>query len=498
MRSTEIDILLIDAKRSDILRNIPWSVLSVASCLNQRGYSVEMIDTNACNEVEFQQELNSYIGKTKLIGLSCMTSDTNWVRGVVDYIKEVSPSTFTIVGGPHARLLPEQTCKYKNIDFVAHGEGELTAMRLIDEMKKEEPNYENVPGLVYDNGTERTPSASPVGFYDANYELLTRKSRDTYGTYIQVLTGRGCSYRCTFCYNSVIKQNFRPRPIEDVVEEINKVVAEYNPHTIFLRSENFFHNKQRVLDFIRLYKENKFTFEWRTTCRANYFRDDYINDEFIKELESINCQCLKVGIEAGSQRVLDYLNKRITVEDIKRCNRTISKTNIQGDYLCMIGLPTQSFSEYVDTMDIIRYILKNEPTADICGPQYYRTYPGGELYDEIKEKYGFAEPSSFEMWADTRGHDIKNPFRVDRKKEYPWVPKEGKHLALHATALVLLARKPFSDYKSIKKMWAIPFAVLGKLRMKYSYYKHLYDVRFLVWLYNKYSKYDKTAMPLSQ
>lgn len=480
-----MDALLISPDYGSRKDSFPWGALALGSYLtNVKKRDIYLLDANALSRHKVKEELHRFLKKTKLVGISCLTTDVHYVKKLIDYIKENYPDTPIIVGGPHAILEPEQTCRYKNIDFVAYGNGEQTMDTLIGELSKETPNYENVPGLIYKNeGCElkRTPPVEFAGFYDINYELLPESTKSTLPQYIQVLTGRGCSYKCRFCYNSVISQTFHPRPAEEIIAELEKIVKKYNPELIYFRDDNFFQVKQRVVDFIRLYKKKKFNFPWRATCRANFFSDKYINSDFIKELESVNCSLLKMGIESGTQRVLNYLKKGINLKSIKRAVTEVSKSNIiKGNYSFMLGLPTQTFEEYVDTIKLIKFILSKEPGADIIGPQYFRVYPGGSLYEEITEKFDFKKPESFEEWA-KRTNRSNDPLGMYRDIQYPWVPSNAdKYLALHGNLLVLLYRKPLKDLFTLQKFPAIPFALLAKLRVKKNWYRNLYDIRLLV------------------
>lgn len=494
-----MDMLLISPDHGNKEKSFPWGILALGSYLtNVKKYDVKILDANTLAPSEFHEELDILLPSTGLIGIGCFTTDVYSVKAIVDHIKNKYPEKKVILGGPHVVLEPEQTCQHGNIDFTAYTDGELTVSALIHELGKDEPDFTNVPGLIYkSNGiVQRTDPPSFVGFYDINYDLLPECSRKLFPKYIQVLTGRGCSYRCRFCYNSVICQKFIPKPMEDVVDEIAKLVDEYDPEVVYFRDDNFFQVKQRIIDFIRLYKEKGFKFRWRATCRANYFSDHYINSELLHQLEEVNCEILKIGVESGSQRVLNYLRKNITIDNIKRAVCEISKSKlIKGSYSFMVALPTQTVNEYIETIEMIKFILDHEPTADIIGPQYFRVYPGGSLYDEIVEKYGHEKPDSFQQWAE-RTDTENDPLGFYRDAHYSWIPKQGRDLALSASLLVLLYRKPYRDFCTMTKFSALPFVSLAKLRVKHNYYRHLYDIKFLMKLYGIYRSLSSSAKSL--
>lgn len=483
-----LDILLISPDHGNRKNNFPWGVLALGSYLtNIKKRKVALLDASALPMADFIKELDSLLPKARLVGIGCFTTNLSSIKELVDYIKKIKSEIRIILGGPHAVLEPEQTCRYKNIDFVAYFEGELTVARLIEEMEKEFPDYKRIPGLIYknDEGLVRTAPPECVEFYEINYELLPASTRRTFSNYLQVLTGRGCSFRCRFCYNSVIRQTFRPWSAEDIVRELERVVNKYNPKVIYFRDENFFQDKKRIIDFIRLYKEKKFTFLWRSTCRANYFSEKYINAELLKELESINCETLKMGIESGTQRILNYLRKGIHINRVKHAVRELARVNIKGNYSFMAGLPGQTAREYIDTIELIKYILKFEPDAEIIGPQYFRIYPGGSLYDEIVEKFGYTKPASFEEWADIMDHK-KDQLGLYKTVEYPWIPQKAKYLAIHGDLLIMLYKHPFRFFFSLRRFPALPFVLLAKFRVRNKLYSHLYDIKLLAILYNFY------------
>jgi len=79
---------------------------------------------------------------------------------------------------------------------------------------------------------------------------------------------------------------------------------------------NFFVNKERVLEVLDGIKQKGLKFKWVTSCRVDYFRDNYINDQFLEKLKESGCYKLMFGAESGSQRVLDFLKKDINIEQI--------------------------------------------------------------------------------------------------------------------------------------------------------------------------------------
>lgn len=485
-----MDILLVNSFHETHIHSFSWGVLSNASYLKSKGFSVKILDGSyyTMKRKAFYAELDQLSAQTKLIGFTCFSTDTYEIKQMIDFIKTKRPEVKIILGGPHAVLLPDQTCQYRHIDFVAYGNGEKTLESLINKVNSGEENYDRVPGLVYeDRGRiKRTPAAPMVDFYNIDYSLLPKEKIETYGRYMQVLTGRGCSFRCTFCFNAITGQKWLPRPVEDVMNEISMLVDRYGTRNIYFRDENFFQSKERILDFIRLYKEMGFSFKWRATTRANYFKASYINIDFLKELEAINCQELKFGLESGSERVLTYLRKGIRVEKVRKTIANMAKVNIRGNYSFLIGIPSETMDEFKETIGLIKYIKDTDPDANVIGPQYYRVYPGGELYDDIINNYNYSKPGSFEDWAQSVKSDSLG---MDKDVEYPWLTKAQSDVAKYSDMMMLLYGKKVQELLTWKKFAVIPFAALARFRVKSGWFGFLADMKLFSFLFKKLHLY---------
>jgi radical SAM superfamily enzyme YgiQ (UPF0313 family) len=264
--------------------------------------------------------------------------------------------------------------------------------------------------------------------------------------------------------------------------ELCEIVGKYAPKTIYFRDENFFHSPKRIYRFIQLYKQNQFTFKWRATCRANYFTNNYINNDLLRKLENINCETLKFGFESGSQRILDYLKKGIKIKNCEHVVHSLSKSSIIGNYSFLIGVPGESREDYVKTLEFIEFITKTDPDAEIIGPQFYRIYPGGELYNEIITTYDLKEPKSFEEWSKVSERD---ELGFGKNVYYPWIGT-GKLLVRYSDIMMLLYRKKFIDLLTIKKFPALLFFILAKIRVRLGIYGSLYDMKVADYLFRKY------------
>ena len=469
-----MNVLLINPNHNNSKNNFPWGVLSVASYLKHQNKNVKILDLSNYPD-DHIGKLEEDTDWANVVGIGAFSSDVPAVKNLVDTIKLKYPSMPIICGGPHVVLEPKTTCEYNNIDFICYGEGERTFDLLIDELNKEQSNLSDVPGIMYKNSDKvvKTIPSHHVEAYDINYELLHQNVIKTFGDYIQVLTSRGCSYRCTFCYNPVINQQFRPRAAGMMVNEIDKVVEKYNPEVIYFRDENFFQEKDRIYDFIKLYKEQGYSFKWRSTCRASYVRDYFVSDNILSELEEINCQTLKFGLESGSQRVLNWMKKGYKVSWSKDAVKRIYKSKINGNFSFLMGLPTETYDEYVKTLDFVKYIIDLDRNFELVGPQYFRFFPGGDIYNEVVKKYDFIKrPESSEEYDEAFLNDLLG---IYTDMDYPWIPEKAKYTAQFSDLLVYIYKMKLKELFHYKRIPLLPWFILARIRFKFSWYSYLYD-----------------------
>ncbi len=143
-----MNTLLINPDHKNTVNNFPWGVLSVGSYLRQQGRPVRLLDLSN-DPGNSNEKLEEAIKWADLVGIGMFSTDVPVILDIVDRIKSSKPDLSIICGGPHVVLEPELTCQYKNVDFVAFGEGEQTIELLISELEKQTPNFDNIPGLIY-------------------------------------------------------------------------------------------------------------------------------------------------------------------------------------------------------------------------------------------------------------------------------------------------------------------------------------------------------------
>jgi radical SAM superfamily enzyme YgiQ (UPF0313 family) len=481
------EVLLIEPDHKTGLNFFPWGILSLGSYLKHIGIDVSLLPGTYYSSSEFEALFQELVPQAPIVGLTCFSTDVAIVKKLVDRIKADYPEKKIVVGGPHAILLPESTLAYKNIDFVVSGPGEEALEGIVRQDLGGGRDFESIPGIGFKReGTAfLTRKCSTVPEYPIDFSLLPERKTRNMSKYVEFLSGRGCSFVCTFCYNAVCGHKWIGKSAARMVEELQGIVDEFDPEMIMFQDDNFFHSKERVYEFIELYRARGFSFRWAANCRANYFSKNYVNSDLLRALEDINCHELRFGMESGSQRILDILKKGIKLSQMYRVVDLMSKSPIVGNYSFLMGVPGETVDDYKMTMEFIKHIAKKDATAIILGPQYYRIYPGGELYNSIIAEYDFTDPKSFEDWAEVVRDDY---FGLSKGFDYPWI--DDVKFPRYADILVLLARKPISDLLStVYKAPGVIFALLARLRLKTGWYSAMWDMQLASYLFRQYAEH---------
>jgi len=209
-----------------------------------------------------------------------------------------------------------------------------------------------------------------------------------------LLTSRGCPYDCVFCHNSFRDKPFRFNSPERVIEEIEFLQNSYGVQSIFFIEDNFFCNHPRLKRICGLIKENNIDIEWGANSRV-----DNINEDVLQLAKKAGCKQVTFGWESGSQKILDILNKRTTVEQNKKSIELCKKIGILSNGTVMLGNPYETEEDIRKTQ---QFIL-NSPIDGGVGVCITTPFPGTKLWDWCRENNKI--PEKF-WWSDFNYHKV--------------------------------------------------------------------------------------------
>ena len=357
---------------------VPLGPLYVASYLKTKGYKVGFYDTTfAKNEVDF----SVYIHKNRpaIVGIYVLETTRKNALKMIEICK--SAGIPVIVGGPDPSNEPQFYID-NGADIVVIGEGEITLSEVLELIKTGEKQIYDIEGIYSAKGYVKPrkfiedidnlpfPSRELVDFEP--YFKIWKKYHGI--TSMHILASRGCPYNCSWCCKPVFKNFYRQRRAENVVEEMLYIKKTYNPDQLWFVDDIFGIKEEFISEFHKevLKKKVKIPFE----C---LMRVDLINIDKLKLLKEAGCYRIWYGAESGSQKVLDKMNKKFMVEQIKNAAIITKSVGIEVGFFIMLGYPGETISD----IELTRNLLK-ETKPDYCGTAIAYPLKGTKFYDEVK------------------------------------------------------------------------------------------------------------------
>ncbi|MFA5124376.1 MAG: radical SAM protein [Patescibacteria group bacterium] len=327
----------------------------------------------------------------QFIALTFPTPVYKQLKEITRRIKVINPAIKIIVGGPHPTIAAEETMRgMPAIDFCVLGEGEVTFLELIRALISEQVDFGVIKGIAYrDNAeiliTEPRPlidnlDTIPFPARDLlpveKYYLPPTRTTDS-GQAINIISGRGCPYRCGFCMaESVWKRRYRTRSVSNVLAEIEECMKNYQATSFNFHDELFTANKDRVKEFCEEIIRRKLDISWVVMARV-----DSVNNEMLKLMRRAGCKRIGFGFESGSQRILDKMCKGATLEQARIAVDLCRKNDILVSGAFIIGYIDEDPWTVNQTIDFACSLDLDTAAFFVAIP-----YPGTPMYEEAKAR----------------------------------------------------------------------------------------------------------------
>lgn len=345
----------------------PYGLFALGAQALRAGHSAKVINLSGFAWSRIQEVLAGL--EADVYGLSCWTANRRGVALVAREIKRLRPQAHVVVGGPHATpLASEMLAHHADIDTIAVGESELTFLELLGRLERGE-SAAGIAGTAYRAGGRvvRAPERPAIEDLDALACV-----HDYFDTHI-VMTSRGCAWRCTFCgAEASWGRGYRGQSIPYVLDALEKAVARAPVKMIQIKDDTFTTNRKRVIALCRGIRERGIRFLWSCDTRV-----DVLSDELLREMRLSGCERLSLGVESGSQRILDAIDKKITPDEIIASTELAKKYGIKLRYYMMIGNRGETRETFDETL---RFLERAQPHQSIFA--CLSVYPGTRDYDE--------------------------------------------------------------------------------------------------------------------
>jgi len=387
-------VLLVHPPSKFILREklgitaLPLGLAYLASFLEKDNHEVRIID---CPILKYRiEDVKNEIEKflPEVVGITATTSNIYDAYSVAGISKEVNPKIKVVVGGPHVTFTAKQTLKEcPFIDIVVRGEGEETFRELVSYLESSGGNtssLKKVKGITFKDKntiieTEPRPfikNLDTIPF--PAYHLLPMEKYNLEGKkFGNIMTSRGCPFSCIFCSSSqLFGKIWRARTPENVIEEIKLLKDKYGVKEIEFLDDTFTLNKKRAEKICDLLIEKNLGISWSCSSRV-----DTINEALIEKLKKAGCHTIYVGIESGSQEILNIISKGITLTQAEKTIDLIKKVKLNSFATFIIGIPGETVKTIKKTINFAKKLSPSFVQFTICTP-----YPGTKLFEMAKEK----------------------------------------------------------------------------------------------------------------
>ncbi|MGC8842620.1 MAG: B12-binding domain-containing radical SAM protein [bacterium] len=357
-----------------------------------------------------RSDISSFSPNLLLVNVTTPTFELD--MKACEIAKKLNPSIITMAKGGHTTVLDEFALRnHPYLDIVLRGECEKTIEEIAEDMPLEE-----IKGITYreDGRIRRNPDREFIEDLDSlpfparhllNNSLYRRPDTGELQTTIQ--TNRGCPGSCVFCLAGKLSgKKLRLRSPKNIVDEIEECINRFNIRNFFFRADTFTWRKDWVIEVCREIIRRGLEIKW--VCNS---RVDTLDEDRLKWMKGAGCWLISLGIESGSQRILDLMKKGITKQQARRAIELCKKYKIKTYAFYLFGLP---WEREEDIRMTINFAL--ELDADFAEFHLAVPFPGTELY-EIVSREGLLE-------GDFQGYDhtfpVARTFFLTREELVKW------------------------------------------------------------------------------
>ena len=337
----------------------PLGILYLVSSLRNNKIDMDIVDlANQENNLESALKV---LSKADLYGITSTTSQYVYAKRIKDILRKLNPSAKIIIGGAHPSSVPDK-CREDGFDTVVVGEGENA---IVDIVKKYEvsgkvPDILNLP-YIDDMDSIPYPARDMLDINSYWYDIDGNKATT-------LITSRGCPYKCAFCSKDVWKNKTRFHSEEYIYKELKEIISKYGFKYFLFLDDTITLNRNRLLGLCSKIKE--LNIKWRCYARANTTRD------MLVAMKDAGCVEVGVGVESGSQKILDTIGKHLTVDQNAKFIKECKEVGIIANVFIMIGLPGETYETVSETKKWME-----EVRPDKFGFNIFMPYIGTPIYN---------------------------------------------------------------------------------------------------------------------
>lgn len=412
----------------------PLGTLYAASALRAGNISVAVFDTMLeAPEPGFANSLKRlrprlvviYEDDFNFLSKMCLTRMRELAWQLAREAKKVG--AVVIAHGSDATDQAEEYLRH-GVDFILRGEAEQTLVELCSAIISERPHFD-IAGLVYLDSAGnlvQSPNRTPK---NASWSTLPKPARElidlepyrqawtsAHGLFsTNVVASRGCPYHCNWCAKPISGNKFQIRPANLVAAEVRELKELYGVQHIWFGDDVFALNHHWVQDFANEIEAMQCALPFKIQSRA-----DLMTHITVAGLKRAGCAEVWMGVESGSQKVLNSMDKGLRVADVITARSRLADEGIRACYFLQFGYPGETWEDIQQTIALVR----NTHPDDI-GISFSYPLPGTVFYERVQEQIGAKR-----NWTDS--DDLCVMFRAAYKDEFYMALRNALHAEVNA------------------------------------------------------------------
>jgi len=399
-----------EADRSDpYISLLPTGLCYLHAVLREAGCDSILANFSGCSIPEIQKQLTSL--HADIIGISQWTHNRHASLETARLARRLNPDSIIVMGGGHATFrYHEMLAEGSPVDIVVLGEGEET-MRELAESVARGANWRDVEGIAFrDEGRlvltgKRAPRVMldtlpfPASYLEHSIGVDLELQSEF------VLTARGCPSACSFCSSPGFwGRRVRFRSPEAIVAEILYIRERFGLIYFSLRDDTFTADRDRAIEFCRLMITRRVSVLWNCQSRVTT-----LDEEVLTWMKRAGCECVQLGVESGSPRILAQLDKSIHPRQVEQTAALVRKVGINLSVYLISDVPGENEDDIRMTVELIRRI---RPDDGYVSPLAY--YPGTRLFEQAVANRQ-VRPAIFEEAPDAALYAAGQPGQASKK-----------------------------------------------------------------------------------
>jgi anaerobic magnesium-protoporphyrin IX monomethyl ester cyclase len=461
----------------------PLALLALAPLLEQRGYTVEIIDSTV--EPDFIARILSRLDDSVCLGVSIVTGTMiDEAIQVAAAVKSANRNFPVIFGGWHPSTLAAQTLKAQYVDVVVRGQGELTFCEIVERLAAGRSledvlgcSFKKADGEIVHNGNR--PVANVQDLPPKSYHLV---DLDVYEKlcgrrWLMYMSSHGCPYDCSFCSNaSLYGRAWNCLTAERVIAEVTGLVQRYRLELVDIIDDNFLVDRPRGVEIAKGFLASGLKFEWCIQTTANFILRTADADLVLMRRSGLTR--VFIGAESGSDDVLRTVNKvRFQATGvIQEVAAKLFRAGITATFSLIFALPDETERDRRATLQMVSDLKRRYPTTEFHS-NIYTPYPGAPNFGRAVAM-GLKAPETLEEWAAFYPKLMRLPWlddgthrRIQRMREYiriafPHAPVRRRSAARE---LFMKMLAPAARVRLRRQQYSLPFeiwALKGMIRLK--------------------------------